>query len=164
MARHQARILTNEASYRSHARADQKRQTLSSGTLEAIALGHATCLLTSSAMRRVQFHCRGASQKIMGDEIDFANGLSLKAGAPLNSRFFLLKEAACPIKIRHACGFPVSAPAFRVEVYLDRSPTAKGQPGSSKSNLRETRTGARPAYVAINLNENKPLEAHHSGG
>ena len=100
--------------------------------LEAIALGH--CYLSFDLFgdaRGFLFAATGAEQKILGDEIDLANGLSLKASAPLNSRFTLLKDGSV---IDQESGttahFPITAPGvYRVEAYLDSLPApVKGQP------------------------------------
>jgi hypothetical protein len=100
--------------------------------LEAIALGH--CYISFDIFGEAKgftFTAPGAEQKILGDEIDFANGLSLKAGAPLNSRFMLLKDGSVSDqKSGAAADFPISVPGvYRVEVYLDSLPApVKGQP------------------------------------
>jgi hypothetical protein len=111
----------------------KKDKAFSSGSLlEAIALGH--CYLSFDIFgdaKGFSFTANGASQKILGDEIDLANGLSLKAGAPLNSRFMLLKDGSVSDqKSGMSADFPISAPGvYRVEVYLDSLPApAKGQP------------------------------------
>lgn len=100
--------------------------------LEAIALGH--CYLSFDIFgdaKGFSFTAAGAEQKILGDEIDFANGLSLKGSAPLNSRFMLLKDGSVSDqKSGTSVDFPISAPGvYRVEVYLDSLPAPiKGQP------------------------------------
>src|SRR6266481_874565 len=62
--------------------------------LEAIALGH--CYVSFDIFGNAtgfSFTLNGARpQKILGDEIEFIQGLSLKAAAPLNARFMLLKD------------------------------------------------------------------------
>ncbi|HMJ26728.1 MAG TPA: hypothetical protein VK475_12895, partial [Pyrinomonadaceae bacterium] len=64
--------------------------------LEAIALGH--CYLSFDIFgdpKGFTFTAAGVSPgKIMGDEIDLANGLTLKASAPLSSRFLLFKDGS----------------------------------------------------------------------
>ncbi len=103
-----------------------KDKGLSDSSLrEAIALGH--CYLSFDIFgdaKGFSFTAAGNARKILGDEIDFASGLSLKAGAPLNSRFTLSKDGAV---IDHKSGidvdFPITAPGvYRVEVYLDSLP------------------------------------------
>jgi hypothetical protein len=100
--------------------------------LEAIALGH--CYLSFDIFGEAKgfsFTVTGAEQKILGDEIEFANGLGLKAGSPLNSRFMLIKDgSAIDQKSGTSADFPISAPGvYRVEAYLDSLPApVKGQP------------------------------------
>jgi hypothetical protein len=103
-----------------------------SSLLEAIALGH--CYLSFDIFgdaKGFSFTATGDARKILGDEIDFASGFSLKAGAPLNSRFTLLKDG---VVIDQKSGtdvdFPITAPGvYRVEVYLDSLPApVRGQP------------------------------------
>jgi hypothetical protein len=111
----------------------KKDKALSSESLvAAIALGH--CYLSFDILgdaKGFSFSATGAQQKILGDEIDFANGLTLKARAPLDSRFLLLKDSSVSDqKTGTSADFPISAPGvYRVEVYLDSLPApAKGQP------------------------------------
>ena len=111
----------------------KKDQALSrESLLEAIALGH--CYVSFDIFGEAKgfsFTAAGAEQKILGDEIDFANGLSLKASAPLNSRFMLLRDGSVSDqKSGTSADFPISAPGvYRVEVYLDSLPAPiKGQP------------------------------------
>jgi len=117
---------------RTHVLIKRDKALSSQSLLEAIALGH--CYLSFDIFGEAKgfsFTATGASQKILGDEIDFANGLSLKAGAPLNSRFMLLKDGrVSDQKSGTSADFPVSAPGvYRVEVYLDSLPApAKGHP------------------------------------
>ena len=71
------------------------------------------------------------SDKILGDEIVRTNGLTLKAGAPLTSRFVLLKNGVVvDQKSGTTADFLVeSSASYRIEVYLDSLPTpVKGQP------------------------------------
>src|SRR6267142_2992921 len=117
---------------RTHVLIKRDKALSSQSLLEAIALGH--CYLSFDIFGEAKgfsFTDTGASQKILGDEIDFANGLSLKAGAPLNSRFMLLKDGrVSDQKSGTSADFPVSAPGvYRVEVYLDSLlAPAKGHP------------------------------------
>ena len=117
---------------RTHVLIKKDKALSSESLLEAIAQGH--CYLSFDIFgdaKGFSFTATGASQKIVGDEIDFANGLSLKAGAPLNSRFMLLKDGSVSDqKSGTSADFPISAPGvYRVEVYLDSLPApAKGQP------------------------------------
>ena len=100
--------------------------------LEAIALGH--CYLSFDLFgdaKGFSFAATGAEPKIQGDEIDLVSGLSLKAGAPLNTRFVLLKDGnVIDQKSGATADFPISAPGvYRVEAYLDSLPApVTGQP------------------------------------
>ena len=117
---------------RTHVLIKKDKGLSSESLLEAIALGH--CYLSFDIFGEAKgfsFTAAGAQQRILGDEIDFANGLSLKAGAPLNSRFMLLKNGSViDQKSGPSTDFPISAPGvYRVEVYLDSLPApVKGQP------------------------------------
>ena len=117
---------------RTHVLIKKDKGLSSESLLEAIALGH--CYLSFDIFGEAKgfsFTAAGAQQRILGDEIDFANGLSLKAGAPLNSRFMLLKNGSViDQKSGPSADFPISAPGvYRVEVYLDSLPApVKGQP------------------------------------
>ncbi|HEY5073895.1 MAG TPA: hypothetical protein VII34_04305 [Pyrinomonadaceae bacterium] len=100
--------------------------------LEAIALGH--CYLSFDLFgdaKGFSFAAIGAEPKIQGDEIDLVNGLSLKASAPLNTRFVLLKDGnVIDQKSGPTADFPVSsAGVYRVEACLDSLPApVTGQP------------------------------------
>jgi hypothetical protein len=101
--------------------------------LEAIALGH--CYISFdlfSNAKGFSFTVNGTEpQRILGDEIALAEGLSLKASAPLNSRFLLLKDGSVvDQKIGPFADFPISAPGvYAIEAYLDALPApVKGQP------------------------------------
>jgi hypothetical protein len=100
--------------------------------LEAIALGH--CYVSFDLFadaRGFQFTAVAAEPKIMGDDVANAIGLGLKASAPLNSRFMLLKDGNVVDQESGATvDFPITLPGvYRVEVYLDSLPTpVKGQP------------------------------------
>ena len=99
--------------------------------LEAISQGH--CYISfdlfgdPKGFRFLVEH----SDKIMGDEIGRTSGLTLKASAPLASRFVLLRNG---VVVDQQAGttadFPVnSAGSYRLEVYLDSLPApARGQP------------------------------------
>ena len=100
--------------------------------LEAIALGH--CYVSFDLFgdaRGFQFTAGAVEPKIMGDDVANVIGLGLKASAPLNSRFMLLKDGN-PVHQESGttADFPISLPGvYRVEVYLDSLPTpVKGQP------------------------------------
>jgi hypothetical protein len=111
-----------------------KGKTLSrESLLEAIALGH--CYLSFdifSDPKGFTFMAAGvASGKIMGDDIDFSNGLILTASAPLTSRFVLFKDGSvADQKSGATADFPISAPGvYRIEAYLDSLPAPViGQP------------------------------------
>jgi hypothetical protein len=104
----------------------------SESLLEAIALGH--CYLSFDIFgdpKGFSFTATGAQPGILGDEIEFANGLGLKVAAPLTSRFVLLKDGSVvDQKTGTTADFPITEPGvYRVEVYLDSLPApAKGQP------------------------------------
>jgi len=112
----------------------KKDQALSrESLLEAIALGH--CYVSFDIFGNAKgfsFTLNGAGpQKILGDEIEFIQGLSLKADAPLNARFMLLKDGrVLDQRAGITAEFPVSdAGTYRVEAYLDSLPApVKGQP------------------------------------
>ena len=101
--------------------------------LEAIAMGH--CYVSFDIFGNAKgfsFTLNGAGpQKILGDEIELIQGLSLKADAPLNARFMLLKDGrVLDQRAGITAEFPVSdAGTYRVEAYLDSLPApVKGQP------------------------------------
>src|SRR5258706_2704788 len=100
--------------------------------LEAIALGH--CYVSFDIFgdaRGFSFSINGTSpQRILVDEIALADGLSLKASAPLNSHFMLLKDASVvDQRIGPVADFPINAPGvYAIEAYLDAlSAPVKGQ-------------------------------------
>ncbi len=118
---------------RTHVLITRGKALSSESLLEGIALGH--CYLSFSIFgdpKGFAFTAIGAvPAKSMGDEIDFSNGLVLKATAPLISRFLLLKDGVVTDeKSGLAADFPVNAPgAYRVEAYLNSLPApVKGQP------------------------------------
>jgi len=101
--------------------------------LEAIALGH--CYVSFDIFGNAKgfsFTLNGAGpQKILGDEIELTQGLSLKADAPLNARFMLLRDGrVLDQRAGMTAEFSVSdAGNYRVEAYLDSLPApVKGQP------------------------------------
>jgi hypothetical protein len=100
--------------------------------VQAIAQGH--CYVSFDLFadpKGFSFRLAGSSEKTMGDETVFADGMQLLAGAPLSSRFVLLKDGmVVDEKSGSAVTFPVGSPGnYRVEVYLDSLPApAKGQP------------------------------------
>jgi len=101
--------------------------------LEAISLGH--CYVSFDIFgdaKGFNFAVNGSQpQKILGDEIAFADGLSLRASAPLNSRFLLLKDGTVvDQKVGAFADFPITEPGvYGIEAYLDAlPPPAKGKP------------------------------------
>lgn len=117
---------------RTHVLIKKEKVLSSESLLEAIALGH--CYLSFDVFgdpKGFSFTTNGALPGILGDEIEFANGLGLKVAAPLNSRFILLKDGSVlDQKSGTTADFPVTEPGtYRVEVYLDSLPApVKGQP------------------------------------
>jgi hypothetical protein len=99
--------------------------------LEAISQGH--CYVSFDLFgdaRGFSFAVETPEKKIMGDQIVFTEGLRLKASAPLNCRFVLLKDGSVvDQKSGTTADFPISAPgSYRVEAYLDSLPApASGQ-------------------------------------
>jgi len=118
---------------RTHVLIKRDRELSRESVLEAIGLGH--CYVSFDIFgdaKGFSFTASGAEpQKILGDEIAFADRLTVKARAPLDSRFILLKDGS-PIdqKSGTTVDFPISAPgAYRIEAYLDSLPApVKGQP------------------------------------
>jgi hypothetical protein len=117
---------------RTHVLIKKEKGLSPASLLEAIALGH--CYLSFDLFadaRGFLFQVNDAGQKILGDEIDLAQGLSLKVGAPLNSRFLLFKDGSV-IEQKSGTGadFTITAPGvYRIEAYLDSLPApVKGQP------------------------------------
>ena len=117
---------------RTHVLIKKEKGLTRESLLEAIALGH--CYVSFDLFGDAsgfQFTARAAVPKIMGDDVANAIGLILKASAPLNSRFMLLKDGNV---VDQASGttvdFPITLPGvYRVEVYLDSLPTpVQGQP------------------------------------
>jgi len=100
--------------------------------LEAIAQGH--CYISFDLFadaRGFSFSATGAAPEIMGDLIILEQGVNLKASAPLNCRFVLLKNGEMiDQKSGATADFAVSDFGnYRVEAYLDSVPEpAKGQP------------------------------------
>jgi hypothetical protein len=100
--------------------------------LEAIALGH--CYLSFDLFGDAQgfvFAVKSSPQQIAGDEVALADGLSLKANAPLTCRFALLKDGSViGEKSGMSADFSITEPgAYRIEAYLDSLPApVKGQP------------------------------------
>jgi hypothetical protein len=100
--------------------------------LEAISQGH--CYLSFDLFgdpTGFNFVAVGAEPKIMGDEIVSTQGVHLKASAPLNCRFVLLKNGSViDQKSGTTADFMISDFGnYRVEAYLDSLPTpVKGQP------------------------------------
>ena len=100
--------------------------------LEAISHGH--CYVSFDLFgngKGFSFAASGTEQKIMGDEIAFADGLRLTASAPLAARFVLFKDGSViDQKSGSKAEFSInSRGVYRVEVYLDSLPApAKGEP------------------------------------
>ncbi|MDX6574736.1 MAG: hypothetical protein QOE96_689, partial [Blastocatellia bacterium] len=100
--------------------------------LEALALGH--CYVSFDLFgeaRGFSFAVSGSAQKILGDDVELVNGLSLKASAPLNSRFALWKDGSVIAQQSGSSAeFPITTPgAYRIETYLDALPKpVTGQP------------------------------------
>jgi hypothetical protein len=100
--------------------------------LEAISQGH--CYVGFDLFgdpKGFSFAVAASQQKIMGDEIAFAEGLRLMASAPLVSRFVLVKDGSVmEQKSGSVAEFSLSASgSYRLEVYLDSLPSpVKGQP------------------------------------
>jgi len=100
--------------------------------LEAISHGH--CYVSFDLFgngKGFSFAASVTEQKIMGDEIAFADGLRLTASAPLAARFVLFKDGSViDQKSGSVAEFPINtAGVYRVEVYLDSlAPPAHGQP------------------------------------
>jgi len=116
---------------RTHVLISKEKGLSRESLLEAISQGH--CYISFDLFgdpKGFTFAVEN-SDKVMGDEIARANGLTLKAGAPLASRFALLKNGVVvDQKSGPTADFTVeSAGAYRLEVYLDSLPApAKGQP------------------------------------
>ena len=117
---------------RTHVLIPRDKQLTRESLLEALTLGH--CYISFDLFgdpKGFSFAVGGAEQRTMGDEITFVDGLHLIAGAPLSSRFVLLKDGqTLDQKSGSAVGFSIGAPGvYRVEVYLDSlPPPVKGQP------------------------------------
>jgi hypothetical protein len=100
--------------------------------LEALALGH--CYVSFDLFgeaRGFSFAVSGSAQKILGDDVELVNGLSLKASAPLNSRFALWKDGSVIAQQSGSSAeFSIMTPgAYRIETYLDALPKpVTGQP------------------------------------
>ena len=117
---------------RTHVLIKRDKALSSESLLEALALGHSYLSFDIfGEAKGFSFTATGAQARILGDEIEFANGLSLKAGAPLNSRFMLFRDGnVIDQKSGTTADFPITGPGvYRVEVYLDSLPLpVKGQP------------------------------------
>jgi hypothetical protein len=117
---------------RTHVLVRRDKQLTRESLLEALSLGH--CYVSFDLFgdpKGFSFAVGGAAQRTMGDEIDFVEGLHLIAGAPLSSRFALLKDGqTMDQKSGSAADFSINTPGvYRVEVYLDSLPSpVKGQP------------------------------------
>ncbi len=118
---------------RTHVLIGKDKELSRESLLEAMALGH--CYVSFDIFgeeKGFSFTANGVGpQKILGDEIDLAKGLSLKTSAPLNARFTLLKDGSViDQKTGTVAEFSITgAGVYRVEGYLDSLPTpVKGQP------------------------------------
>src|SRR5258706_183102 len=118
---------------RTHVLIGKDKELRRESLLEAMVLGH--CYVSFdifSEAKGFSFTANGVGpQRILGDEIDLAKGLSLKTSAPLNARFTLLKDGSViDQKTGTAAEFSITASGvYRVESYLDSLPTpVKGQP------------------------------------
>src|SRR3989440_11056743 len=99
--------------------------------LEAISLGH--CYVSFDILSDATgFDFRVLqSDRMMGDEIQFANPLELTARSPLASRFILFRNGSPTNQASGlAARFAISGPGvYRIEVYLDALPApATGKP------------------------------------
>ncbi len=118
---------------RTHMLIGKDKELSRESLLEAMALGH--CYVSFDIFGEAKgfsFTANGVGpQKILGDEIDLAKGLSLKTSALLNARFTLLKDGSViDQKTGTVAEFSITgAGVYRVEAYLDSLPTpVKGQP------------------------------------
>lgn len=117
---------------RTHVLIPRDKELSREALVEAISQGH--CYVSFDLFgdpRGFSFAVAATPQKTMGDEIAFAAGLRLLAGAPLSSRFVLLRDGkAIDQKSGSAAEFLVSTSGtYRLEVYLDSLPSpVKGQP------------------------------------
>jgi hypothetical protein len=117
---------------RTHVLIPRDKELSREALVEAISQGH--CYVSFDLFgdpRGFSFAVAATPQKTMGDEIAFAVGLRLLAGAPLSSRFVLLRDGkAIDQKSGSAAEFLVGASGtYRLEVYLDSLPSpVKGQP------------------------------------
>jgi len=117
---------------RTHVFLPKDKELSRESLLEAISQGH--CYVSFDLFgdpKGFTFAVGASPQKIMGDEIAFADGLRLIASAPLASRFVLLKDGnAIDQRSGASAEFTLSASGiYRLEVYLDSLPSpVKGQP------------------------------------
>ena len=117
---------------RTHVLIRKGKELTRESLLEAISQGH--CYLSFDLFgdaRGFSFAPTGAEPKIMGDEIAFTQGVLLKASAPLNCRFVLLKSGEMiDQKSGTTVDFAISNFGnYRIEAYLDSLPApVKGQP------------------------------------
>jgi hypothetical protein len=121
------------------------------GLLEAISQGH--CYLSFDLFGDAKgfiFASTGTEPKIMGDEIASTQAVHLKASAPLNCRFVLLKSGeVIDQKSGTTADFAISNFGnYRIEAYLDSLPTpVKGQPWIISN----------PIYVIPSMTKINPL-------
>jgi len=100
--------------------------------LEAIRNGH--CYVSFDLFGDAEgfiFQVRIPEPQIMGDEVEFVDGLRLMVSAPLMSRVVLYRDgSAIDEKSGSKVEFPINSKgAYRVEAYLDSLPApVRGQP------------------------------------
>jgi hypothetical protein len=117
---------------RTHVLIGKEKGLTRESLLEAISQGH--CYLSFDLFgdaKGFTFVPTSADAKIMGDQITFTQGLQLKASAPLNCRFVLMKNGEMIVQESGTTAdFAISDPGnYRVEAYLDSlPPPVKGQP------------------------------------
>ena len=116
---------------RTHVLIKKDRGLSRESLVEAISQGHCYIAFDLFADAKGFSFTTAKGQKIMGDEIAFANGTRLTASAPLASRFVLFRNGSViDQKVSTAADFSISSSgSYRVEVYLDSLPApAKSQP------------------------------------
>lgn len=139
---------------RTHVLIKQDKGLTRESLLEAMSQGH--CYLSFDLFgdaKGFSFATAGAGPKIMGDEIVFTPGIHLKAGAPLNCRFALLKNGEMiDQKSGTTADFALSDFGnYRIETYLDSLPTpVRGQPWIISN----------PIYVIPHMTQLDPLPLH----
>lgn len=136
---------------RTHVLIKKDKKLTHESLLEAISQGH--CYLSFDLFgdaKGFSFAPTSAEPKIMGDEIAFTPGVHLKASAPLNCRFVLLKGGAIIDQTSGtSADFAINEFGnYRIEAYLDSLPTpVKGQPWIISN----------PIYVIPHITPSNPL-------